>query len=170
MGPWTSVKCRGVKWVPPQALYVSVPQHCGRVTAHSIFSEVISHKQWRQAVVSGDRYCTGTPHTQTRFVNDKQFAGLRLFYIKSASVLHWQKLPGAVPFCLVKAVPPGGILQGPFSKQDFLLLRTPALAPQGPTLSWAKFAVASLSSEAWLIEEIELSYVTDNMSWLITVM
>lgn len=64
----------------------------------------------RMSWLCGDRYCTGTPHKQTCFVNDKQFARLRPFHIKSASVLHRQMLPAAVWSFLVEAVLPGGIL------------------------------------------------------------
>lgn len=53
-------KCRGVKWIPPQALQASVPLPCGKVTAHPFFSEVISHKQWGPAGLCDDKYCTGT--------------------------------------------------------------------------------------------------------------
>lgn len=98
------------------------------MTAHPFFSEVISHKQRGWAELCGDRHCTGTSRTQTCFINDKQFARLRPFHIKSASVLPGQMLPGAVWVFLMKAVPPGGILQSSFSKQDFLLQRTAALA------------------------------------------
>lgn len=73
-------------------------------------------------------------------------------------------------FFLMKAVPPGGILQSSLSKQDFSLQRTAAFALWGLTLGWAKFAVANLYFEAWLVEEIELSYIIDNVSWLITVL
>lgn len=76
--------------------------------------------------------------------------------------------------CCVKAVPPGGILQSYFlqarSPCRLELRRSTGLTLWGLTLGWAEFAIASVSFEAWLIEEIELSYITDNMSWLITVM
>lgn len=50
------------------------------------------------------------------------------------------------------------------------LKRSADLTLWGLTLGWAEFAIASLSFEVWLIEEIELSYITDSVSWLITVM
>lgn len=51
------------------------------------------------AVLSGGGYCVGTLGTQTCFVNDEQFAGLKTSHIKSALVLSGQMLPvaGAVP-------------------------------------------------------------------------
>lgn len=75
-----------------------------------------------------------------------------------------------MPFSLVKVIPLGGVFRSSFSKQDFLLLRATDFSPGGSTWSWTKvFAVTNLSFEAWIIES-ELSYVTDSMSWLITVM
>lgn len=74
----------------------------------------------------------------------------------------------------MKAVPPGGILQSYFSASRspcrLELKRSVGLTLSGLTLAWAEFAIANLSFQVWLKEEIELSYITDSVSWLITVM
>ena len=50
-----------------------------------------------------------------------------------------------------------------------LITENCSFCPVRINLRMAKFAVANLYFEAWLVEEIELSYITDNVSWLITV-
>lgn len=76
--------------------------------------------------------------------------------------------------CCMKAVPQVGFASCTFQQARspcrLELRRSAGLTLWGLTLGWAEFAIASLSFEAWLIEEIELSYITDSVSWLITVM
>lgn len=140
-------------------------QVCGRVGAHPS-----SQRSYHTS--SESELCCG--------VIDPWHTGL---FCKWQAICKAETLPHQESFCPswanafrchMKAVPPGGILQSYFSASRspcrLELRKSAGLTLWGLTLGWAEFAIASLSFEVWLIEEIELSYITDSVSWLITVM
>lgn len=137
--------------------------------AHPFSSGVISRKEWGWVglgflvvvAVQVPRLALSTVSN----LRGWEFSTSRV--LRSFVDKHFQLV---MPFYLVKVIPLGGVFHSSFSKQDFLLLRATYFSSWGSTWSWTEdFAVTNLSFKAWIIDS-ELSYVTDSMSWLITVM